>query len=214
MRNRHGYLVLGLVLILVSLAAAGCGGGSSPSVASLGDGPTTTISGAGGAPGGGGPSSSSSGGPGQAMAIAGGNALKFAHCMRAHGVAKFPDPNSQGVIELGASSGINPSSATFQAAQQSCRKLVGGDTVPALSSAQQAKARRQPLAFSSCMRKHGVPDFPDPTFSGGGIGVRINGKPGSDLNLNSPTFQAAQQACQGLLPFKRVHSSSSSGGGK
>ena len=75
------------------------------------------------------------------------------------------------------------------------------------------KMRQQALAFSACMRQHGVPDFPDPTFSGsaGKIGFQGNGK--SDLNPNSPTFQAAQQACQGFTPFKG-RGASSSGGAK
>src|SRR5205809_532426 len=49
---------------------------------------------------------------------------------------------------------------------------------------------------------HGVHDFPDPTFSGGRISMRIKGGPGSDLDPNSPTFQAAQKACQSDLPGK------------
>jgi peptide-methionine (S)-S-oxide reductase len=39
------------------------------------------------------------------------------------------------------------------------------------------------LAYTRCMRGHGVSDFPDPTTSpGGGVGIQINGGPGSDLN--------------------------------
>jgi hypothetical protein len=57
------------------------------------------------------------------------------------------------------------------------------------------------LAYSRCMRSHGVSDFPDPTaVSGGGVAFQINGGPGSDLDRNNPTFQAADQACQSLLP--------------
>jgi hypothetical protein len=59
----------------------------------------------------------------------------------------------------------------------------------------------QLLAYSGCMRSHGVSDFPDPTTSpGGGAAIQINGGPGSDLNRNNPTFRAAKQACQSLLP--------------
>jgi hypothetical protein len=78
----------------------------------------------------------------------------------------------------------------------------------------QAKAKQQALAFSACMRKHGLPDFPDPTFSGGGVQMGIQSKPGSDLNPNSPTFQAAQQACQGHLGVKGAPSIRGSSGGK
>jgi hypothetical protein len=51
------------------------------------------------------------------------------------------------------------------------------------------------------MRAHGISDFPDPTASpGGGAAIQINGGPGSDLDRNNPSFEAAGQACQSLLP--------------
>jgi hypothetical protein len=61
--------------------------------------------------------------------------------------------------------------------------------------------QQKALAFSACMRKHGLPDFPDPTFtSAGGIGIRVHlGGPNSDLNPSSPVFQAAQKACGGII---------------
>jgi hypothetical protein len=57
-------------------------------------------------------------------------------------------------------------------------------------------------AFAGCMRHHGVPDFPDPTpgTNGQGGGFQIRSSPGSGVDPNSPTFQAAQQACHSLLP--------------
>jgi hypothetical protein len=54
-------------------------------------------------------------------------ALQFAHCMRSHGVASFPDPQFQGggVTErLRAGTGIDPSSPAFKAAQQACQPLI------------------------------------------------------------------------------------------
>ncbi len=56
-------------------------------------------------------------------------------------------------------------------------------------------------AYATCMRGHGIPDFPDPTSSpGGGVSFQINGGPGSDLDHNNPSFIAADQACRPLLP--------------
>jgi hypothetical protein len=52
-------------------------------------------------------------------------ALKFARCMRSHGVTNFPDPTSGGSIALGGGSNINPKSPTFQTAQATCTKLTG-----------------------------------------------------------------------------------------
>jgi hypothetical protein len=212
MRHPHGYLALGLVLGLVSLAAAGCGGGSgSPGVANLGtDAGTTSTSSSAPSGSGSAPSSGSSGNHVQMMLSGGQNALKFSQCMRAHGVSNFPDPNGQGQIQVGPSSGIDPGSSTFQSAMQACQHLVGHGTA---TPAQQAQARRQALAFSACMRKHGVPDFPDPNFRNGGISIHLDANGPSDLNPSSPTFQAAQQACQGHLPFKNLQKTGSFGSG-
>ena len=184
-----------------ALVAAGCGGTSGPpSVASI-DSPTTTAtattqsSGGGAKQLGGTPS-----GPNAHFEIAmnaGSAALgaKFSSCMRKHGVSNFPDPNSHGVIQFGSDLGINPKSPTFQSAQSVCQKLLpnGGQPTPQ----QQAKMQQQLLAFSKCMRAHGIKDFPDPSNGG----LRLHAGQG-DLDPGSAQFQSAQQACQGNLPFK------------
>jgi hypothetical protein len=46
--------------------------------------------------------------------------LKFARCMRSHGVPKFPDPTSSGL----SPSGVDPNSRQFEAAQKVCRSLL------------------------------------------------------------------------------------------
>jgi hypothetical protein len=51
------------------------------------------------------------------------------------------------------------------------------------------------VAFSACMRKHGVPNFPDPKAVGHGYGLTID-----DSMANSPQFKNAQQVCKKLLP--------------
>jgi hypothetical protein len=51
------------------------------------------------------------------------------------------------------------------------------------------------VAYSRCMRTHGVPDFPDPTTSPHGFKIVIN--PGT---AHSPGFTSAEQACRHLLP--------------
>ena len=58
-----------------------------------------------------------------------GTALKFAECMRAHGIANFPDPtlsNGTIVIRSPQSTGTDTSSPQFLAAQQACRSLEPG----------------------------------------------------------------------------------------
>ena len=61
-----------------------------------------------------------------------------------------------------------------------------------------AAARRRPgaerLAYAQCMHSHGVPNFPDPTSSGEIPKDKIVPLVGT------PQFQAAQSACQHVMP--------------
>jgi hypothetical protein len=52
----------------------------------------------------------------------------------------------------------------------------------------------QPLAFSHCMRSHGVSNFPDPSTSGVWPKTQVY------LAAGNPRFQGAIQACGQLLP--------------
>ncbi len=207
-----------------ALLVAACGG--SPSNAAVAHLQTTTTTLAAGAQKNHSSSGSGSGlaaGSGQGRATANpsdssgsGQALAYAQCMRSHGVPSFPDPNAQGgfSIQGGPGSGLNPGSATFQAADKTCRHLLPNDGQP--TAAQQAHALAQALKFSQCMRSHGLTDFPDPQSQpGGGIAIRIHAGAGtgSDLNPRSSQFQAAQQACQGIMGGP-VSKGTSAGGGK
>jgi hypothetical protein len=51
------------------------------------------------------------------------------------------------------------------------------------------------LAFSRCMRSHGVPEFPDPPPSG-----KLAVPSPQRVGVSSTQFQMAQGACQRLLP--------------
>lgn len=49
--------------------------------------------------------------------------LRYARCMRSHGVPNFPDPTGRG-LSLGQ--GIDPRSPQFQSAMQACHQLLPG----------------------------------------------------------------------------------------
>jgi hypothetical protein len=53
--------------------------------------------------------------------------------------------------------------------------------------------------YASCMRNHGVTNFPEPQVSshngGRSVVIAVSG-----LGLRSPQFKAAQQVCRGILP--------------
>jgi hypothetical protein len=188
-----------------ALLAAGCGGGGgSPGIASVASGTTATTSTT--TQSGSGPVTKASGGPsvgqgGQfqiAMNVGIADGPKFSACMRKHGVTNFPDPNGHGLITIHSGEGIDPRSPAFMSARTACDKLLPNDGQP--TPAQIAQQQQKLLAFSACMRAHGLKDFPDP--SNGGLQIHV--QPGSDLTRNNPTFQKAQQACKGNLPFKGV----------
>ncbi len=52
-------------------------------------------------------------------------ALKYARCMRSHGLPDFPDPNGQNAIITSGQGDLNPQSAQFQDAENACRSLAG-----------------------------------------------------------------------------------------
>jgi hypothetical protein len=51
------------------------------------------------------------------------------------------------------------------------------------------------VAYSACMRSHGVSKFPDPASSGAIPKVALG-----RLGVSAARFQSAQRACSGLLP--------------
>jgi hypothetical protein len=78
----------------------------------------------------------------------------------------------------------------------------GGASTPGAATGSPATAASPPadgstglLAYSACMRSHGVPNFPDPA-SGGGIPKET----GQQLGVSDSQLQAAQSACQHLIP--------------
>ena len=125
-----------------------------------------------------------------------GSQLALSECMRSHGVPNFPDPRQGGgfaiTATLGSSTltvdGTTFEGPTFGSAVKTC-KLFGGGTAPPPITASQKRAA---VAFAECIRKHGIPNFPDPTFpAGGGIAQGS----GTNINRSSPAFQRAVAIC-------------------
>jgi hypothetical protein len=99
-------------------------------------------------------------------------AVAFAHCMRSHGVTRFPDTAADRKYPSPQRLGVG--SSQFQAAQRACQHLLGASDLAAsvtacLSTGECAPAllhriMTEGLAFARCMRAHGVPNWPDPTL--------------------------------------------------
>ena len=132
---------------LALLLVAACSSGSGPSVAGAGAAPKT--SGAATSP------------------ASGSQAVAFAHCMRSHGVPRYPDPNSantmpDGLPKVGPQE-LGVSTAQFQTADTACGHLLpnGGHVVQSVAQ----RLLSGGLKFARCMRSHGVPNWPDPARS-------------------------------------------------
>lgn len=164
--SRVGLLVAAAGIVLLATA---CGGGPPPTAS----GNATTGSSS--------PATTSSGSPQSQLA--------FASCMRSHGVTDFPDSGPP--EQPGSGSDLDPDNPTYQAARRACQSLR---PVVRPNPAQAAQSLADALKFAQCMRQHGITNYPDPgphNGPGGGSGIDLRG-----IDLNSPRFQAAQQACR------------------
>ena len=163
---------------IFAFATSACGG-SSNAVAQIGSGTTTTTVGASAVPG----------SPGSKAA----GAVAYSACMRAHGVADFPDPVvNGGHISLTITPGLSHE-PRFASAQAACQHLLGAGPAPqSITAAQQADY----LKAAACMRAHGIAGFPDPVFTAGKVLFPLP----AGMNANSSHFEAAREICQKLIP--------------
>ena len=117
-------------------------------------------------------------------------AVKFAQCIRAHGVRDFPDPTDKNADAYGIS--VTP--AVWTKAVDACKALKPPGALSAKRTPKQLSAE---VRFAQCVRDHGVKDFPDP----------VNGEPLVDTykipSSNKPggmaILNAAMQKCGSVL---------------
>jgi hypothetical protein len=174
MTNHTRPLILGVVTVATafSLLAAGCGGGSSPGVAASAG--TTTIEyGASGA---------------QASALA------FARCMRSHGVPNWPDPQIDGGFDKAKLRQLGIGLPRLRSIEG--RYCHVDFENPGEAQTITAAERADYLRAAACMRRHGFPDFPDPTFPGNSVRVDIP----ASIDQSSSRFRNAATICTKLIP--------------
>jgi hypothetical protein len=162
--------------VALGVTVAGCSSGST--VPTAGSQSTATAGSAGG--------SASAGASPLAQAVA------YSQCIRSHGVPNFPDPAQTPSGGYGYRTiGIDPNTAAFQGALQACKALPS----PWNSTGQQLSPAQQQawLKWAKCIRAHGVPDLPDPTFSGSEVHD-------AGLESSSPQVQSAMDACKSQTP--------------
>jgi hypothetical protein len=173
--------ILSLSAVLAGFVLAACG---SPSTPGLATGSTTTSTAV---------NSSAQGGTGASGLIA------YSSCVRSHGVSNFPDPTSNGGIPKETAAELGVSQSQLQAAESDCAHLLpAGGTLSGTNNQTITVAQQQYyLEVATCMRSHGVTNFPEPSFFGGSVEFQGLGHlPG----VGSPLFKSAFDICRKLIP--------------
>jgi hypothetical protein len=178
-RPRRARVAAVITVMAAALLAAACGGSLSPT---------------------GSPSSTGSGGSPNAGGSANSQLLAFARCVRTHGVPNFPDPDRSGHFPKGVHLGVSDS--VVRAGETACQSLL-----PAGFGSLTAPEQQDYLMAAACMRSHGITNFPDPTFSGGGVNFPIP----SSIDTKSRQFTEAAQTCTRLIPAGLPYSRGSGG---
>jgi hypothetical protein len=177
---------------LLAFVSAGCGGSPTTGVAHIGS--TTTA-----------PAAAAGSGGTPTPGHLGADLEKYSSCMRANGVADFPYPVVSGQsVSLRLTPAI-ASSPKFDTAQAACQKYL-----PPGSASEQITTKDQDayLKAAACMRSHGIVGFPDPVFSGGGIGFPLP----KGMDSNSAQFLRAREICEMLIPAGLPFSKQAEGG--
>jgi hypothetical protein len=124
--------------------------------------------------------------------------LKFAQCMREHGV-DMPDPDPGGGIHV---DGRNLSESQMDAAQSACQKWMDM-AEPEDGGQEMSEEEKQTfLDMAQCMRDRGY-NFPDPVFDGGRVTQKMEKGEGDQPGPDDPGFEQDQKECSteaGLEP--------------
>ncbi len=130
--------------------------------------------------------------------------------MRTHGEPNIPEPKiskngAQISVKINASSGIDPSSPLFTAAYKACKHLLPNNGAPSKGNAITPADQADYLRAAACMRSHGVPDFPDPSFQNGDVSFNSR----TPIDTNTSQYESALTTCRKLIPAGLPYSSSS-----
>ena len=117
----------------------------------------------------------------------------YSHCMRSHGLPRFPDPTSSVGIPKDKLPVGNPQ---FASASNACQHLMPAGGLGPQPTAQQTRSRvANAVAFARCIRNHGFRNFPDPTTSGQ---ITHQMLANAGINLHQPAALQAADACVGV----------------
>jgi hypothetical protein len=147
------------------------------------------------------PATGSGGSPNAGRAANSQLGVTYAGCMRSHGVPKYPDPNGSDQLASGlpkvSVQQLGVSSSQYRAAQNDCARLLPNSGQQTQTQSQQdLDAMRR---YAQCMRSHGVPTWPDPTYDPtAGWGFDLVDAHGFDPN--STQIDNKMDVCDRRLP--------------
>jgi hypothetical protein len=101
-----------------------------------------------------------------------------------------------GNISLGVSSGVDPNSPQFTAANKACQHLISKKGGTGESNAITPADQADYLKAVACMRSHSFPQFPEPVFENNSVTFT----PTSPIDTSSPQYQSALATCEKLIP--------------
>jgi hypothetical protein len=169
-------------LAVVALVNAGCGSNAPSETGTVSSSGTASSSG----------TTSSAGTGGTKKLTARDKAVKFAECIRAHGVTDFPDPDAKNQFQYGVS--VSP--AVWNKAVSACKDLQPPGT---LSGKRSPRQQATALKFAQCMRDNGVKDFPDPANGDPLIDTTKIPSLGARSPRTDPVFAPALDKCRATL---------------
>jgi hypothetical protein len=122
--------------------------------------------------------------------------------VRSHGVANFPDPQAGASnAKFPSAQQLRVSSSQLSTAETACQRLLPVGVDDQFPQSEVPLLLRAMLPFSSCMRSHGIPNFPDPAVDSGGRPIFPLSTHGISLNYShSHQFNTAVGKCQSLAP--------------
>lgn len=175
-RRRRSLIVTSLVAAAaLLLVAAGCGGGGGSPGVAIVASSTATTTQRGASP------------------------IVFAHCMRSNGLANWPDAGKPTPQQLGVSQ------SRFDAALSACSHLLPHGGVAQQTARQQQRQLADERSFASCMRSHGLTNFPDPTAQGELTVAMVQAQ---GIDVHSPAVLGVVQRClpasHGALTMAKV----------
>ena len=124
--------------------------------------------------------------------------LKFAECMREHGV-DMPDPSPGGGVRM---NGEGLSEDQMEAAQAACQKWMDMAEPEDGGKELTEEEKQSFLDMAACMRERGY-NFPDPEFDGGRVTQKVEKGEGDLPGPDDPAFQQDMEECSaeaGLEP--------------